>query len=135
MRSCLLLILSGLGLTCSATRAQGETNFCNLTAQAALHSCQVGAKSDLFLALGKCDNVADPAERKACGLEAAADEKDALDECAAQHVVRKGACPQLGPGPYDPVIDPANFGGPIDNPYFPLVPGTNYVYEGQSAEG
>ncbi len=31
---------------------------------------------------------------------------------------------------YRPVIDPANFGSTIDNPYFPLKPGTTFVYEG-----
>ncbi|MEA2447331.1 MAG: hypothetical protein QOK47_968 [Actinomycetota bacterium] len=34
--------------------------------------------------------------------------------------------------PYEPTIDPANFGGPIDNPYMPLEPGTTLVYEGLS---
>jgi hypothetical protein len=35
-------------------------------------------------------------------------------------------------GPYDWTIDPANFVSEVDNPYFPLVPGTVLVYEGQS---
>jgi hypothetical protein len=33
---------------------------------------------------------------------------------------------------YDPVIDPDNFVSTIDNPYFPLYPGTTYIYRGQS---
>lgn len=32
-------------------------------------------------------------------------------------------------GDYVPEIDPADFGGPIDNPYMPLVPGSRWVYE------
>jgi hypothetical protein len=35
-------------------------------------------------------------------------------------------------GPYDWTIDPANFVAEVDNPYFPLAPGTVHVYEGQS---
>lgn len=31
---------------------------------------------------------------------------------------------------YQPAIDPANFVAQIDNPLFPLVPGTEYTYEG-----
>jgi hypothetical protein len=31
---------------------------------------------------------------------------------------------------YHPVIDPASFSSRIDNPYFPLTPGTTYVFEG-----
>ena len=36
---------------------------------------------------------------------------------------------------YDPMLDPADFGGPIDNPLFPLVPGTTFHYEGESEDG
>jgi len=36
---------------------------------------------------------------------------------------------------YDPKIRPEDFGGPIDNPYFPLVPGTHWVYEADTPEG
>jgi hypothetical protein len=35
-------------------------------------------------------------------------------------------------GPYDWTIDPADFVAKVDNPYFPLEPGTVLVYEGQS---
>jgi hypothetical protein len=34
--------------------------------------------------------------------------------------------------PYDPRFDPANFVDVIDNPYFPLSPGTELVYKGIS---
>src|SRR5206468_1548653 len=44
-------------------------------------------------------------------------------------------CKRLGGAPYDPGIDPANFVATIDNPYFPLQPGTTFVYEGQTADG
>ena len=37
--------------------------------------------------------------------------------------------------PYDPVIDPENFVDGVDNPYFPLVPGTTFIYEGDTEEG
>ena len=32
------------------------------------------------------------------------------------------------PGAYHPVIDPANFQATVDNPYFPLAPGTTFKY-------
>ena len=32
--------------------------------------------------------------------------------------------------PYEPAFDPASFGGPVDNPWFPLAPGTTWVYRG-----
>ena len=36
---------------------------------------------------------------------------------------------------YAPNIDPSNFVKEVDNPYFPLEPGTTWVYEGQTPEG
>ena len=38
--------------------------------------------------------------------------------------------PSTTGSPYRPAIDPANFGGPVDNPYFALIPGTKFVYKG-----
>lgn len=36
---------------------------------------------------------------------------------------------------YAPNIDPANFVSTVDNPYFPLKPGTIYIYEGKTELG
>ncbi len=37
--------------------------------------------------------------------------------------------------PYAPVVDPANFVAGIDNPLYPLQPGTTFIYEGQTEKG
>lgn len=36
---------------------------------------------------------------------------------------------------YSPDIDPANFVDKVDNKYFPLEPGTTFIYKGKDAEG
>jgi hypothetical protein len=36
---------------------------------------------------------------------------------------------------YEPRIRPADFGGPIDNPYYPLVPGSRWIYDGMQRGG
>jgi hypothetical protein len=36
---------------------------------------------------------------------------------------------------YDPVINPEDFVSQVDNPYYPLVRGTTFVYEGVSEDG
>lgn len=36
---------------------------------------------------------------------------------------------------YDPVINPDDFVSTIDNRYYPLAPGTTYIYEGETEEG
>jgi hypothetical protein len=38
-------------------------------------------------------------------------------------------------GRYSPSIKPADFGGPIDNPYLPLRPGTTFRYRGVADDG
>jgi hypothetical protein len=35
---------------------------------------------------------------------------------------------------YDPDIDPADFVGYVDNPYFPLTPGTTFTYNGETED-
>ena len=41
----------------------------------------------------------------------------------------------VGDEPYNPVIDPADFVAQIDNQYLPLMPGTTFVYEGETEDG
>lgn len=36
---------------------------------------------------------------------------------------------------YDPGITPADFTDPVENEYFPLTPGSRWLYEGQSEDG
>src|SRR5206468_400450 len=103
-----------------------EANACQQTALAALDGCREVARSDYNVGLGKCVNISDPAARADCQRQAATDLSDALDTCQGGLNVRQAACQKLGPGRYDPVIDPTNFTTTIDNPYFPLVPGTTF---------
>ena len=98
-----------------ASPALAQTGFagagkpCQQSVRHAAHSCQDEAKSDYFLALGKCDNLANGAARAACRDQAAADRQDALATCAEAEDARDDVCDRLGGGPYDPVIDPSNF--------------------------
>jgi len=113
---------------CNHALAAGATNACAQTAVDARAGCQAAAQSDYAVALGKCVNVTDPAERKGCQKQAASDLADAQQTCQGGFASRTAACQKLGPPPYDPVIDPANFSTVIDNPFFPLVPGTTFIY-------
>jgi hypothetical protein len=112
-----------------------QPDFCRQTAQGVLTSCQAAAQSDYRLALAKCDNLADPAAQQACRRQALADRKDAQQTCEEQDDARLAACDRLGGAPYDPVIDPSNFVERVDNPYFPLRPGTTFIYEGRTVDG
>jgi hypothetical protein len=129
--SCVILGLILIG----GTTAGRAADSCLQTAQDVLRSCQSEADGDYQLTLAKCENVANLAERTACQKQAMADQKDAQLTCQDQFDARDDACDKLGSAPYDPAISPANFVSKIDNPYFPLKPGTNFIYEGQTSEG
>src|SRR6266513_2625247 len=68
--------------------ATESSNFCIQTAGHAFTSCKAAAQSDYQVALGKCINVADPAARRSCQQQAAADLADGLDTCQGGLEVR-----------------------------------------------
>src|SRR5262249_54855969 len=69
--------------------ATESTNICLQTARDALASCKSAAQSDDQVALGKCINITDPAARRSCERQAAADLADALDTCNGGFEVRQ----------------------------------------------
>ena len=113
------------------TTAKAE-DACMKTAKDAQAACRQSAASDHTLAIAKCDNA--PSDSK-CVSDALAEKNDALQECKDEFDVRSEACNKLGPDAYDPAISPSNFTTVIDNPVFPLEPGTTFIYEGQTADG
>src|ERR1041385_1193269 len=127
-------VLLFVNLSGSAVIAQG-IDACAQTSVETKRSCLEAAQSNYVNTLGKCTNLSDRPARQACENEALADLKDAQQTCQAGFVVRQTACDSFGPAPYDPVIDPANFVDRVDNPYFPLQPGTTFIYEGQMPDG
>jgi hypothetical protein len=58
-----------------------------------------------------------------------------MKTCADERAARQEACAKLGGTPYDPPINPENFVIEVNNPLFPLMPGTTFIYEGQTSEG
>ncbi len=108
---------------------------CAQIAEDASLACQASVERDYQIALGKCDNISDPTAQASCERQARTDRADAVQTCHEQDNLRKGTCARTGRGTYEPVIDPANFVTTIDNPFFPLPPGTTFVYEGQTSEG
>jgi hypothetical protein len=119
------LVIAGL-IPC--VEAGAANNPCKATAGVAFDACKAAAKSDRLIAVGKCDNEAAPAAKAACTQQAASDATDALATCQAERAVRQAACKRFGRAAYEPGIDPANFVPTIDNPYFPLIPGTTFTY-------
>jgi len=111
--------------------------FCTQSAYAAFIACQAEVQDDFWVATAGCIDESEWAERRACNAEAKEDRKDAKEECGEQFEARRDLCDLLGGGRYDPEFDPGDFVDPDDiggsvapNPYFPLVVGARWVYQG-----
>jgi hypothetical protein len=100
-----------------------------------LESCTFGTQEDFWLAIAKCKNIPGAGKRITCKSKAAKDLESGIEECQAQSEVRLKICRVLGENAYNPVINPADFVATIDNTYFPLTPGTTYIYEGITEKG
>ena len=111
------------------------TRACSETAKAMSKSCRDGVKADLWLAVANCRNMSDEDAIEECGEEAGEEQDEARELCGEQHEARLEICDELGEDPYTPEIDPGNFVGVIDNPFLPYLPGTTWIYEGETEEG
>ena len=115
--------------------AEAADNACHKTSTAAQTACEADRMDDRWIAAGNCRNFADDAARQGCIAEAKVVRADKGQECRDQFDARESLCAALGQAPYDPLIDPTNFHSPQEtaaqpNPFFPLVPGTEWVYKG-----
>lgn len=139
--------LSGLALfLAGAIRATDEGDLdslyrqggsCTRTAIATVRSCKLEKTSDAWLERGKCNNITDATRRDRCETQAIEAIEEGEDECDAQYEERLALCKVLGEEPYQPKFDPKLFVKPGDigngvqpNPFFPLVPGRTYIYQG-----
>ncbi len=133
-----IAILAGMTLGLlprGSIAADDDDGPCTRTAEYAHVSCRYEAYDDYYRDLGKCENESDPADALSCKKEARATLKEALALCGEQSDAREDLCDEIGEGPYDPAVDPANFVKAISNRYLPLVPGTTRVYEANTEEG
>lgn len=130
------------GLSCEADTGEvtnvvedyASGRYCTLSGEAARFACLNEAEDDRWIAVGNCMNSTDPF----CIFLGEEEYEEELQLCTEQFEARLEICESLGEAKYDPVPDPMNFVDPAEigegvdpNPYFPLVPGTVWVYEGQ----
>lgn len=113
----------------------GGGDSCKKTNSYLLRACKLEAQDDSQVEAAKCLNMTDPQAAEACARAARTAFAAAVRECGEVRQARDQVCIKLGPGPYDPVIDPANFVVGISNPYTPFPPGAFRVYEKRTAEG
>jgi hypothetical protein len=109
---------------------------CSATSRDALTACRNDVRDDFWTTIGNCNNLAGDDAREACVADAKAARKEARGDCGDRFDAREEVCDALGQAPYDPQVDPAMFVDPSNigasvnaNPYFPLVPGTKWVWK------
>lgn len=111
------------------------TDICGQTTQQLHLACQAEVEDDFRVARAKCLNTVDPVARQSCLADADDSRLDSVAECGGIRLLRQDVCAELGPGPYDPVLKPANFVGTITNRYAPFKPGKWWEYRKQTDEG
>lgn len=133
----LIIVLTVASLTQVAVAAQPD-NFCTRTSDAAVSSCNFETKEEYWINWANCNNTEDDEERTECWGDAKDDRSEAKEECADQFDARQDVCGMIGEARYDPqyepedFVDPSDIGGAVDpNPYFPLIPGSMWVYEAE----
>jgi hypothetical protein len=129
------LFLGGQAPVCSVTQVDGEPPSCESFSRKAVEACKHEALGDYWRARAMCDLAADPADAARCREAARKHLNSTLDDCQAQLDSRLEACQFLGAPPFNLAIDPRDFVVGIDNPYFPLTPGSTLIYESQTDEG
>jgi hypothetical protein len=132
------LVLAAGGARAQVLETQvSVTGFCSRTAVAARSACTNEVRADFWTATGRCLNTAERSAREACRAEAREAREEDAGLCTEQFDARSALCRALGEGPYDPPFSAASFVDPLEigrtvppNPFFPLVPGSRWVYEG-----
>jgi len=110
---------------------------CEGTSRAGYLACFSEKQDDFWIGLGNCNYISDVEERNACYSENRGAREEGNDECAAQEDARNEVCDLLGEERYEPAYEPEDFVDPAaigdvvqPHPFFPLVPGYRWVYEG-----
>lgn len=109
---------------------------CELQATALRNACGSDVTDDLWVARTICENLPEEIEREECLDEAEDEYLENRQLCRDQLDARKDLCEALDEDRYVVELDPADFvadpltvGADVTpNPYFPLVPGTRWVY-------
>lgn len=115
----------------------GNGLYCTATAEAAQTACESEVEDDYWITIGNCTNVSNAGARKKCLKLAETEKEEGAELCVEQLDARSELCDAIGEARYDPEFDPADFVDPLEigvsvdpNPYFPLVQGRQWIYEG-----
>jgi len=131
-----LALAATLPLPGLAQDGEDEPSSCELQAIGLRNACGSDVADDRWEARSLCENLPDEMEREDCLDESEEEYAENRQLCRDQLDARRDLCEELDEDRYVVELDPADFvadplsiGMEVDpNPYFPLVPGTRWVY-------
>jgi hypothetical protein len=113
---------------------------CSSAAVSLQQACEVDTFDDLFEGTGICNDIFDDDDRADCMDDVARDIGEKEEECDDTFDARLQLCEELGDAPHEPAfgaafaaefVDPLAIGETVTpNPWFPLVTGNRWLYEG-----
>ena len=117
--------------------AQGP---CSTAAVSLRHACAVDVLDDMFELTAICLDIADEEDRADCMADVEADRLETEEECDDVFDARLGLCEDVADAAHEPAfgmayaanfVDPLLIGNGVQpNPWFPLVEGNTWLYEG-----
>jgi len=142
--TCSLIAVLALAVgTISMTKASAQAIGCSAAANAGNLACNFAAKDDLFTERAICMDSPDD-DLPTCLDEAQGNFDEVLEECGAILEAQIDTCdltedaahvPEFGAAFAGNFVDPLDIGGAVDpNPFFPLVQGNSWTYEGTFEE-
>ncbi len=123
---------------------QGLSPSCSASANELHKSCGYEVLDEAFIGAAKCADLGSEETAEECLAELDETRAEAFGECGDIHEARLAMCDELGDAIHDPqfglnyaeqFVDPRNIGSTVTpNPYFPLVNGNEWVFEGSFEE-
>ncbi|MDH3531415.1 MAG: hypothetical protein OEO82_00720 [Gammaproteobacteria bacterium] len=135
----LLLAAEGLALG-GADLSDIESVSCTSAANSLRRACEFEALDEFFVAAAICAHSESEADAESCLDDSAIERDDLLDECGAITDARLELCVATDDAAHNPsfgadfaadFVDPLQIGvAEAANPWFPMVQGNEWVYEG-----
>lgn len=131
-----------LAIPITGITSHNQDRACTKSAKFLKYACGFEARDDYLSTIAICLNESDGDNKKECLRDARIAQKEAYKECREVLKARKSLCANIGEEPYDPpfsedfsqdFVDPREIGKTVTpNPYFPLIAGNQWIFEGTS---
>ena len=117
---------------------------CSAAARSLHLACGFDVREENLIRRANCINTNDTMQAEECLLASVDERQEEAEECSDVLAARLELCEAMNDAPHevsfgedfaDNFVDPRDIGSTVEpNPFFPLVAGNNWVYEGTSVD-